>query len=186
VIVSLDRNRRRYFAMYGLVMGGYFGITGVLLNLYLLRLGFDSGFIGLINGLSLASSAAVSTPAGALGRRFGSRSTILLGLLLSGAGAAVIPAAGSLPASLVAAGIVCGSLVFFSGGALYAANWAPYLMEISAQDERPRMFSLRAAVQPLATFVGSLAAGVLPRGVSGVVGRPLSDPLPYRLAFPSC
>ena len=45
------------------------------------------------------------------------------------------------------------------------------------------MFSLRSAVQPLATFAGSLVAGVLPKGVSGVLDRPLSDPLPYRLAL---
>lgn len=182
-IHSLNRNARRYFAMYALVMGAYFGVSGVLLNLYLIRLGFGAAFVGSINGLSLAATALMSAPAAALGRRFGTRPTMLAGMMLSIAGNAIVPAAGLLPKALVAAGIVGGSLLHFGGGALYAANWSPYFMEIIEEKERPRLFSLRAAVQPLATFAGSLLAGVLPRAVSALVDRPLSQPLPYGLAL---
>ncbi len=182
-VASMNRNARRYFAMYALSMGGYFGISGVLLNLYLIRLGFGAAFVGMINGLSLAATAIMSTPSGALGRRFGTRATMLVGLFLSTIGNAVVPAAGSLPQPLVAAGIVGGSLFHFAGGALFAANWTPYFMEIIDEKDRSRLFALRSAVQPAATLAGSLVGGVLPRAVSSLVARPLSDPLPYRLAL---
>lgn len=182
-ITSLNRNARCYLAMYALVMGGFFGISSVLLNLYLLRLGLGNEFVGTINGASLAVSALMAAPGGALGRRFGTRTTMLAGLLVSTVGMAIVPAAGSLPAPIVPAAVLGGSLLFFAGGPLFASNWAPYLMQIIEERDRPDLFSLRSAIQPLATLLFSLLAGVLPRLFSGLLGVPLTHPLPYRVAL---
>ncbi len=164
-LASLDRNARRYLATYALSMGGYLGVITVLLNLYLVRLGFGNRFVGTINGLSLAIAAITSTPAGEIGRRIGPRAAILTGLVMGTAGVALIPAAGWLPGPLLPLGIVSGSLLLFFGGPLYAANWSPYLMEIVSEGDRVRLFSLRSA--PLAP--APLPAG--PDPLTGAHGR---------------
>ena len=52
-----SRDVRMYLlaaALFGLT---YFGFTTVLLNLYLLRLGYDPAFIGLANGITALAFA---------------------------------------------------------------------------------------------------------------------------------
>ena len=61
----------RYLFAMGIVGFSYFGFISVLLNLYLLRLGYGTGFIGLVNGGIALAFAACSLPAGAIGGRLG-------------------------------------------------------------------------------------------------------------------
>ena len=55
----------------------YTGVFLVLFNLYLLRLGYGPEFVGIVNGVGLIA-ALVSLPAGALGKRWGSRRLLCL------------------------------------------------------------------------------------------------------------
>ncbi len=64
---------------WALLAFAYFGLQGVLLNLYLLRLGFGLEFIGLLNGSGQLLWAAAALPSGALGRRIGLRPALILG-----------------------------------------------------------------------------------------------------------
>ena len=77
-----DRNVRRYLlagGLLGLTTAG--GIIGRLMNLYVLRLGFDIPFVGVLNFSGAIFFALFSFPAGALGRRWGPRRPMVLGLL---------------------------------------------------------------------------------------------------------
>ena len=47
ILFSFNRNIWLYLLAWGLVAFGYMGVQGVLLNLYLLRLGYEVEFIGL-------------------------------------------------------------------------------------------------------------------------------------------
>ena len=58
-------------ALVGFALDG--GIYSVLLNLFLLRLGFGPELIGLVNSAGTLTFALASLPAGALGGRLGSR-----------------------------------------------------------------------------------------------------------------
>jgi len=67
-----SRDARLYLmtaALFGFTVFG--GIYAVLLNLYLLRLGYGPQFVGLINGTGQLAFAIFCLPAGALGRRWG-------------------------------------------------------------------------------------------------------------------
>jgi len=98
---------RMYLVTAALLGFSYFGIIAVLMNLYLLRLGYGPEFIGLVNGATSTAFALTSLPAGAIGRSWGNRRSVVVGISL------VILGIGFLP-MLPLAGVV-GSLV---GGVL--------------------------------------------------------------------
>ncbi|MEZ4735828.1 MAG: hypothetical protein R3E79_52735 [Caldilineaceae bacterium] len=80
---AFSREARLLLATQALVAISYIGIYLVLFNLYLVRLGYDTGFIGWINGISFLSFALFSLPAGMAGARWGLRWTAIGGLLLA-------------------------------------------------------------------------------------------------------
>src|SRR6188474_1855876 len=61
-----DRGLVLYLVAWGLMGFGYFGIQGVIFNLYLLRLGFGPEFIGLLTGVGQLIWALCALPAAAL------------------------------------------------------------------------------------------------------------------------
>ena len=67
------------------------GIRVVLLNLYLLRLGYGPEFIGIVNGLGALAFSLFCLPAGLLDRRWGSRRLLIAGLSMSALGLVLLP-----------------------------------------------------------------------------------------------
>src|SRR5438034_4444007 len=60
-----------WLLMWALAAFGYFGLQGVLFNLYLLRLGFGPEFIGLLVGSGQLVWAVAALPSAAVSRRVG-------------------------------------------------------------------------------------------------------------------
>src|SRR3954470_17998919 len=88
----------RYFvavALVGFAIDG--GIYAVLLNLLLVRLGYGTEQIGLINAAGTLTFGLACLPAGVIGARWGSRQIMLLGLGLVAAGSLLLPLADMLP-----------------------------------------------------------------------------------------
>src|SRR4030095_4934685 len=79
VLRSLNPSLRRFLIASALVTTVAFGIEAVLLNLYLLRLGFDAKFIGLLWGVGQLVWASAALPAGHLSSRLGLRNGFFLG-----------------------------------------------------------------------------------------------------------
>jgi MFS family permease len=77
---------RRFLLAMALILMTGFGLIPVLQNLYLLRLGFDVQFIGLLAGLGQVVWAAAALPAGMLSNRLGLRNGLMLGYALFGLG----------------------------------------------------------------------------------------------------
>lgn len=71
-------------ALVGLTVFG--GISAVLMNLYLLRLGYGPEFIGVFIASGNIAFAAACLPAGALGARLGSRTVMVIGLTAASLG----------------------------------------------------------------------------------------------------
>jgi MFS family permease len=87
-----SRDARLFLLTYAL-WGGFFGIQGVLFNLYLLCLGHGPEFVGWVNGIGRLIFGLFSLPAGALGGRLGNRRTIIAGMCLGSAGFGLLPLA---------------------------------------------------------------------------------------------
>lgn len=178
-----NRDVRLYLLTWALLGFAYVGIFMVLFNLYLLRLGYSPAFIGLINALAQIATALFSLPAGGLGRRWGSRRMMIIGVIGSGLSLGLLPLAEFAPAAWQAAWLTVTYVSVWLIGALTIVNSNPFLMGVTGPEERARAFSAREALFPLAAFAGSLAGGLLPSFFAAALDLSLTQPAPYRYAL---
>ena len=119
----------KYLFAASIVGFSYFGFVSVLLNLYLLRLGYGTDFIGLVNGGIAFAFAASSLPAGALGSRLGMRRMAATGMALLTVGMTLVPVAGSLLSGAARdVGIIAMRVLSGMGFSFYLVNAYPYLV----------------------------------------------------------
>lgn len=168
-------------ALVGFAFDG--GVYAVLLNLFLVRLGYGPELIGLINSAGTLTFALSSLPAGALGERFGSRRIMMLGIGIMLGGGVLQPLADTIPQDWRLPWLLVNGVALYFGLALFFVNTAPFVMQIVGAAQRNRVFSLQTALISLAAFGGSLAGGLLPPTAAAVLGTTLSSPAPYRYAL---
>lgn len=180
---GLSRNVRLVLLAAALQGFTISGIYGVLLNLFILRLGHGPEFVGLVNGSGLLASALFCLPASAVGRRFGSRKAMLVGVMLIALGYLALPLTQLLPIATAPYTLVLAYLIANLGNALKGVNVIPYVMSAARPEARSHAFSLQHAITPGAAFLGSLTGGLLPGFFAGRLGTPISDPLAYGAAL---
>lgn len=180
--LRLFRRDVRLFLLTSFLIGFtiFGGIYTVLLNLYLLRLGYGPEFVGLVNAVRSLGLALFSLPAGAVGTRWGSRRTMIAGLTFAALGNTLLPLAELVPIAVRPGWIIANNLIGSLGITFYIVNATPFLMGMTGPSERNHVFSVQAALWPLAGFAGSLVAGVLPRFFGTALKVSLEHPLPYR------
>jgi MFS family permease len=161
----------------------FYGIYGVLFNLYLLRLGYGPEFIGSANAVGMLAFALCSLPAGTLGTRWGIRRMMIAGMCLLVTGLISVPLAESTSPSWQPRWILATYVLAHLGAALYYVNSNPFLMRVTGVEERNHVFSVRAAMQPLAGFAGSLAGGILPGLFAKELGILPDHPAGYRYSL---
>jgi MFS family permease len=166
-----------------LIALSYVGIYVVLFNLYLVRLGYETSFIGWINGVALLIHAVLCLPAGAAGVRWGVRRTLIAGALLAGIGLALTPLAEFLTSAWRAIWLVVAFSLAWSGASLYIVNFAPFLIGVAAPELRNHVFSVASAVTPIATFAGSLLGGLGPGGFAALLALPAESVAAYRYSL---
>lgn len=159
---SFSPNARRilvatFFA--GLGSSGF----ALLYNLYLLSIGYQADFIGLVASVTTLSTAAAGPAAFILSRRIPLGRILTLGFLLQ-----IIGCTGQA-LSGAAAGILAFSVVCGLSQGFYWAPLPPFLAENSGEEERNHLFSINIAVQLLAGILGYLAAGQAPTLLAGVL-----------------
>jgi MFS family permease len=174
------RDVRLFLVTAALVGLAWDGIRTVLLNLYLLRLGYGPEFVGLVNAAGALAFAALCLPAGAMGTRWGSRNVLIAGLSLLAIGFGLLPLAEFLADSWRSGWLLATTVLAYLGFAMYLVNSLPFLMGTTGREERNHVFSVHMALTPLAAFVGSLVAGALPGLFATLLGVSLQDAAPYR------
>jgi MFS family permease len=160
------------------------GMVGVLLGLYLARLGFAAGPIGLIVGAGLGGAALATLAVTAIGDRL-PRRTWLIGLSLLAAGGALAVAVSSSGAALAVAAAVgmLNGMGRDRGAALVLEQAA--LPGTTDDRGRTRAFAWLGVLQDGGHALGGLAAGVpglLGAGDDVAVLR-LTMAVPAALAF---
>jgi MFS family permease len=174
---------RRFLISFPIAVIVPFGLIAVLMNLFLLRLGFDVRFIGFLSALGQLVWAASAIPAGMLSIRIGLRNGIILGQGLFGLGLALILLVETQPEPLWRAWLIGGQSVMLLGAAFITVNIPPYLMALAGERERRYAFALVQSLIPTVAFLGSLIAGLLPGLIAGRIGLTLGDAGPYRIAL---
>ncbi len=182
-VLAFSPSLRRFLLAMSLGVMATFGLSAVLQNLYLLRLGFDVQFIGLMVGLGQVVWAVAALPAGLLSNRIGLRNGVLLGYALLGLGLSILLLAETWPEPQWRAWLMVSQVVVWTGAALVTVNIPPYVMAVTQAHERRYAFAAVSATFPTMSLVGSLIGGVLPGLLAAGLRLSLDRPEPYRLAF---
>ena len=167
-------------AVHGFV---FFGIYALLLNLYLLRLGYGPAFIGLTNAVGPLALAVASLPVGLISRRIGGRRALIIGYFFSATGLILLPLGETLAAPWAQRWILVTYGWSWLFGAFIVVNLSPFVMGATTIKERNYAFSIRSALFPVAGFAGNLVGGVLPGILALVLGMKLDEAAPYRYAL---
>ena len=143
----------RLFLVQTFIAGIYSGIYGVVFNLYVLHMGFDTGFLGLLLSISLLASALASIPAGMLCDRYNHKAILVIFGLLSLL--AILPLfLSSSPVVLLLASAVSG---IFGQITLVCAT--PFLTENCEKGGMTHVFSASSALAWGASVIGYLRGG---------------------------
>jgi MFS family permease len=177
------RDVRLFLVAVALVALAWDGVRAVLLNLYLLRLGYGPEFVGLVTGAGALAFAVTCLPAGTMGTRWGSRNMLIVGMGLMVLGIGSLLLAEAVSGAWRAGWLVVTSVLAFMGFALYLVNSLPFMMGATGPEERNYAFSVQMALSPISAFVGSLVAGVLPLAFASLLGLSPDDATPYRLSL---
>ena len=181
IVRTLNRDVLLYLVSGALVgFASSSGIYNLLLNIYLLRLGHDVGLIGLVNATGAGVYALLCIPAGIMGRLWGVRTMIIVGLIFIAVGNVMLPFAEFVEAGWQTWWILLARMPRAFGFALTIVNAGPFLIGITTRFERTHVFSVQAAIWPLAGFGGNLVGGILPELFASLMGVTLDSPAPYR------
>ena len=183
VLKTFPRSTRNFYIAWALFWIGGEGIQGVLFNIFLLRLSFETEFIGSTGAIRMLFFAGTSVLAGYLGRKIGLKRTMISGLIFFLLAMAAIPLLGLLPSGTRM--ILVYAILLFRGfgAALFIVSTYPYLAGTIPGESISHAFSLQWILQPLSIFAGSLIGGMLPQIFSDLTEKPLDGFVPYQLAL---
>ena len=160
------------------------GIADILLNFYLVSIGYDTATISLLQSLPRLSGFLIGLPVGLVANRVGNRRLIVL----STAGIALSVASTALTQSLL---VIAVSRFFW--GACFGANQvvkSPFMVTLTQRSEHTAQFSWHNLVSMFSVAAGSALGGALPIVMSGTLSiaavgalRPEQMPLAYRVSI---
>ncbi len=184
---ALGRNAHMYLiASFTVGFSVVPGIAAVLMNLYLVRLGYGPEFIGTINGIGSLAFALASLPGGGLGARWGSRRTMVRGLAGVALGYALLPTAELLGDPLRSSYLIVLRIFTSATMSIYFVNTRPLVMGMVGPDLRAYLFSMQGTVAPLGAFLGNLVAGWFPSLFAALGATSLAAAMPYRWPLALC
>lgn len=133
------------------------GIQTVILNLYLIEVGYRADFLGLFSFANTAAIAGAALVASPLCARFGHRRVLL------GAIAVLMVSTAGLVATISPIPLIILAVVNGASLAHIFVPSAPFIMDNARPEHRARAFAGYFAAQALASTVGSILGGLLPQ-----------------------
>ena len=150
-----------YFAASACYDFGLF-IFFLLFNLYLLKLGFNEAFLGLVSGCMMAGSVAGSIPAGIAISRLGLRGSMIACLSIIPCMAAILAA--GLPAPL----LLAFAFLYGAVSVLWAVLLSPAVAALTNARNRGAGFSVICSSGIAIGILGGAVGGRLPGWMSRV------------------
>lgn len=172
----LPADAHRYLAHLAMLTFSL-AVVALYYNLAVLALGYERGFLGILNTTTQAVAAILSLPLWLSVQRLGLRGALVLSAILQ-ATSVVVFAAWPAAAPLVAAAALMGV-----GGVLAQVAAAPFMMRVSDDATRDYVFSASAALAIGLNGVGNLGAGFLTDALGGIFAAPPDSSIVYRAAF---
>lgn len=160
---------------------GLLGVADILLNFYLVSIGYDAETIGLLQSVPRLSGFVLGLPVGWVANRIGNRRLIAISTCALALSVAATAFTQSLAVLVISR---------FCWGASFGANQvakAPFMVTLTHRSEHTAQFSYHNLVSMLAVSLGSALGGFLPILVSELVAiegagsiRPEEMPLAYQ------
>lgn len=140
-----------------------FGVQSAVMNLFLLRLGYDVTAVGRLHAISVVMYAACAlvVSAGGLPFRMRPRAAMVLGAVFGQASNLLVPLALFIPPPVLTPFVLCVLLLRSLGLGLYMVALQPYLMAASTPSTHARAYAAWAASGMAGGLVGSLGGGYL-------------------------
>lgn len=180
---AFSHDTRMLITASGLTAVSFFGIQMLLKSLYILRLDYGPEYLGLFYSFAALTFMGMGIPSGALGKRFGTRTIMLVGGLLCAIGMALLPGTELMPATLQHVWPFISQIVLTIGWSMFTVNLVPALMATTTDATRNHAYAISSAVRELGTLVGTLIGGLMPTIFSPVLGQSLDAPDPYRISL---
>jgi MFS family permease len=165
----------RIFLLATAVYGIALSLWWVDFYLYVISLGFDAAFVGLVGAAISAAGVVVAFPASLLSNRIGRRRVMTAATAVASLAILLLLLVPTAPAVLIGA--------FFVGAAnqAFGVMQAPFLMDHSRPEHRSELFSLQNAVGTAINAVAALVGGGLAALVAGIAGFAPDGPSAYRV-----
>jgi MFS family permease len=154
-LVRSSLNARVYLS-YTFLLSLYVGISNVIFNLYILKLGYDEQSVGLLISVSLLATGLFAFPAAQCCDRLGSKTCLVVSGILTAVSLYLLYTVTSLDMLLVLS-VLNG---IFS--TIPTVIGVPFLMENTTCDDRLHLFSFNYGVFVIATMIGTALGGYLP------------------------
>jgi MFS family permease len=166
-------NARVYLA-FTFLLSLYVGISNVIFNLYILKLGYDEQSIGLLISVSLIATGIFAFPAAQCCDRMGSKTCLVTSGLLTAVSLYLLYTVTSMDMLLV--------LSILNGifATIPTVIGVPFLMENSTPGDRLHLFSINFGVFVIATMIGTTLGGYLPQLCSHLFTIPQVSVEAYR------
>ncbi len=161
-----------------LISNGLFGLFwsgwALFFNFYILGLGFDRQFLGLVSGMPSFAMLLFCLPMGWVSDRIGRRRALLIGVsvLILGFGLMALTSDPNL--------ILLGAFVGGVGDALFVVSVSPLLAGLTKPQNRSMVFSLNMASMTFASVFGNYLAGQLPGWLEAGLGLAAGSGDSYR------
>jgi MFS family permease len=149
-------NARVYLA-FTFLLSLYIGISNVIFNLYIVKLGYDEQSLGLLISVSLIATGLFAFPAAQCCDRMGSKMCLVTSGLLTAVSLYLLYTVTSMEL-LLALSVLNG--VFAT---IPAVIGVPFLMENTTPGDRLHLFSINFGVFVFATMIGTALGGYLPK-----------------------
>lgn len=145
----------RIFLAVNTLEGLILSMWMLFFNFYILALGFDRQFLGLIHSVTSGATLVFGLPMGILSDRIGRKRAMLAGIGVY-ALASILELLTTSPALLL-----CMAFLNGAGRMVFLLNAAPFLASSSKPDQRTFLFSLNFGLVILAGVIGNLFASRL-------------------------
>jgi MFS family permease len=146
----------RVYLSYTFLLSLCVGISNVIFNLYILKLGYDEQSVGLLISVSLLATGLFAFPAAQCCDRLGSKTCLVVSGILTAVSLYLLYTVTSLDMLLVLS-VLNG---IFS--TIPTVIGVPFLMENTTCDDRLHLFSFNYGVFVIATMIGTALGGYLP------------------------
>ncbi len=175
--VAAFSHNARLFLISNLLGGVVISIYGLLFNFYLVSLGYEQDFLGLIASLSQLIVFLLALPGGLLSNWLGRKRAMVLSVALN-----TLSLLGLLIFTSTE-GIVLMTLLYGASVALFVVSMPPFMIENSRALERTHLFSMNQAMIAVAGFAGGFIGGNAPALIGQWLGVSARDVPAYQAAL---